>query len=357
MFVDLFIVSGKGVLSPVSKAKKMESDFVVIENATWCPGMNSVMEGFRHDGKFCNVTLRSCDDQEFHAHDLVLAASSADMQTLLLTQMQKDCVLQIETVRGKTIEYMLQFIYSGHVCLPVGELSALAAVSEQLGIEQLKNLCSNIKRELQSQEVQDLPNDDGTMEDTVPYSYSEADANDMSAAFCGDIRMGPRRDAVVIEQAVEEADLLAEDQDVVVTAETVEISQGNLLLTTVKMDRQTSQQQQQQVSFGGATTTLEPTTDRAMAQADDRMLTHTAGGEMVHHGNEDMTQTDDMVLTQTHDNELPQTSDRAVTHIGDRDMTQTCDNELAQTGDGERAQAGVQVKVECLQHEQANLGK
>ena len=128
----------------------MESDFVVIENATWCPGINSVMETFRQDGMFCNVTLRSCDDQEFHAHALVLAASSRDMQTLLLTQMDTECVLDIERVGGKTIEHMLQFIYSGRVFVPVGELSALATLSEQLGIEQLNDLCCNIKTELQS---------------------------------------------------------------------------------------------------------------------------------------------------------------------------------------------------------------
>ena len=367
----------------ISKIPKMASDFVVIENATWCPDINLVMERFRQDGKFCNVTLRSCDGQEFHAHDLVLAASSADLQALLLTQMQKDCILQIETVQGKTIEYMLQFIYSGQVCLPVGELHALTAVAEQLSIEQLKSLCSRITKELQSQEVEDLV--DGMTEDLVPYSYSET--GDMSSALCGDVT-GTDGESVVTEEVVE-LPKEAEEQNVSMSAQTVEISQGNTLLTTVKMD--TEALQQQQVSLVETTTlvpsdeqTLTQTFDRDVSQVTSQALTQTAGqllietayqiltqtadrmlsrpsdgeftqtvdGKLVHTGGREITQTGDIVLTQTGDILLTQTGDSELTQTVDSELTQTGDSAPTQICDGEQALTGVQVKVESQQHDQ-----
>ena len=305
----------------------MESDFVVIENAAWCPGINSVMEAFRQDGMFCNVTLRSCDDQEFHAHALVLAASSRDMQTLLLTQMDTECVLAIERVGGKTIEYMLQFIYSGRVFVPVGELSALATLSEQLGIEQLNDLCRNIKTELQSQ-LEELPTPGDVLAETTPYSLCEIDDNDEAAASSADtsvgavsegadISAGAVSDSADIEQSEKDSSGEADQRYVFVSAETVEISQANVLLTTMKMDREVLVQQQQD-SFVQTGATLETITDAAMTHPAGTSLIETLNGELMVTANGEVAQA-------------------------------VADTALTQIGNGEQTQADVQVKVEQLQ--------
>ena len=294
----------------------MESDFVVIENATWCPGINSVMEAFRQDGMFCNVTLRSCDDQEFHAHALVLAASSRDMQTLLLTQMDTECVLEIERVGGKTIEYMLQFIYSGRVFVPVGELSALATLSEQLGIEQLNDLCCNIKAELQSQ-LDELPTPGDASAETTPFSLD--DGNDEATSFCGDTSVGALSDGA--EQLERDSSGDAEQRYVFVSAENVEISQADMLLTTMKMDGEVLVQQDSFVETDSAT--LGTITDETVTHPTGTAFIETLSGELMVTGEVEMV-----------DGEVAETVD---------------DTALAQISDGEQTQADVLVKVESLQ--------
>ena len=125
----------------------MEPQLVMLQNEAWGSTICGAMNGFRQTGEFCNVTLLSNDSRSFVAHDCVLAAASPYMKSLLTDMDLPSCMLKLETISGELIEYILQFIYSGMVCLPLTKLANIATASEQLGVDQLKTLCDGFLKD------------------------------------------------------------------------------------------------------------------------------------------------------------------------------------------------------------------
>ena len=124
-----------------------EQQLVMLQNEGWGSTVCEAMDGFRQNGEFCNVTLLSNDSRSFVAHDCVLAAASSYLKSLLTNMDLPSCMLKLETIPGDVIEYILQFMYSGSVCLPLSKLATIATASEQLGVDQLKTLCDGFLKD------------------------------------------------------------------------------------------------------------------------------------------------------------------------------------------------------------------
>ena len=124
-----------------------EQQLVMLQNEGWGSTVCEAMDGFRQNGEFCNVTLLSNDSRSFVAHDCVLAAASSYLKSLLTNMDLPSCMLKLETISGEVIEYILQFMYSGSVCLPLAKLATIATASEQLGVDQLKTLCEGFLKD------------------------------------------------------------------------------------------------------------------------------------------------------------------------------------------------------------------
>ena len=119
-------------------------DVAFVENANWARGTLEMLQELRVSGDLCDVTLCSSDGQCYRAHCCVLAAASPSMKTLLTQQTTDSYVLQLNMISGDIIDRVLQFIYTGHTYVTLGTFSDMISACDQLGIAQLKDLCTRL---------------------------------------------------------------------------------------------------------------------------------------------------------------------------------------------------------------------
>ena len=154
---------------------------VMLQNEGWGSTVCGAMNSFRQNGEFCNVTLLSNDNRSFVAHDCVLAAASPYLKSLLTDMDLPSCMLKLETISGELIEYILQFIYSGMVYLPLTKLASIATASEQLGVDQLKTLCDGFLKDFDVDETKHAE-EAADLAEKVPDSVDGADVVDFTAS-------------------------------------------------------------------------------------------------------------------------------------------------------------------------------
>ena len=129
-----------------------DDDVAFIENPDWARGTLEMLHELRVSGDLCNVTLCSSDGQCYRAHCCVLAAASPSMKTLLTQQATDSYVLQLNAISGDVLDRVLQFIYTGRTYVALGTLSDLISACDQLGIAQLKDLCTRLLGENETDE-------------------------------------------------------------------------------------------------------------------------------------------------------------------------------------------------------------
>ena len=154
---------------------------VMLQNEGWGSTVCGAMNSFRQNGEFCNVTLLSNDNRSFVAHDCVLAAASPYLKSLLTDMDLPSCMLKLETISGELIEYILQFIYSGMVYLPLTKLASIATASEQLGVDQLKTLCDGFLKDFDVDDTKHAE-EAADLAEKVPESVDGADVVDFTAS-------------------------------------------------------------------------------------------------------------------------------------------------------------------------------
>ena len=129
------------------------SEVAFVESADWACEVLEMLQRFRINGDLCNVTLYSSDGLCYQAHCCVLAAASPSIKSLLVQQATDNCVLQLEMISGDIIDSVLQFIYTGRTYVALATLSDMISACDQLGLSQLKNICTSLVNETAEKKV------------------------------------------------------------------------------------------------------------------------------------------------------------------------------------------------------------
>lgn len=199
--------------------KSRQDEVAFVESADWACGMLEMLQHFRVSGDLCNVTLYSSDGLCYRAHCCVLAAASPSIKSLLAQQATDSCVLQLEMISGDIIDSVLQFVYTGHTYVALATLSDMISACDQLGISQLKNICTSLvnetveKKVLQVDEHQYM-----TSEESHDVCHVTGEETDVTYVLVN----GRPENVVAVEMAecdAEEArrvnDIIKQEQDVI----------------------------------------------------------------------------------------------------------------------------------------------
>ena len=106
---------------------------------TWDNHRKNASEAFsslRKDEFFCDVTL-ACQDQQFKAHKVVLAASSLFFEQVLQNHKHPNPLIYLKGVEVKHMEWLLDFMYCGVVSLQQEEVEDFLRAGEELKVKGL----------------------------------------------------------------------------------------------------------------------------------------------------------------------------------------------------------------------------
>ena len=106
---------------------------------TWDNHRKNASEAFsslRKDEFFCDVTL-ACQDQQFKAHKVVLAASSLFFEQVLQNHKHPNPLIYLKGVEVKHMEWLLDFMYCGVVSLQQVEVEDFLRAGEELSVKGL----------------------------------------------------------------------------------------------------------------------------------------------------------------------------------------------------------------------------
>ena len=102
---------------------------------TWDNHRKNASEAFsslRNDEFFSDVTL-ACQDQQFKAHKVVLAACSPFFEQVLKNHQHPNPLIFLKGVEVKHMEALLDFVYCGEVSLQQMELEDFLRAGEDQG--------------------------------------------------------------------------------------------------------------------------------------------------------------------------------------------------------------------------------
>ena len=106
---------------------------------TWDNHLKNASEAFlnlRKDEFFCDVTL-ACQDQQFKAHKVVLAASSLFFEQVLKNHKHPNPLIFLMGVEVRHMEWLLDSMYCGEVSLQAVELEDFFKAGGELGVKGL----------------------------------------------------------------------------------------------------------------------------------------------------------------------------------------------------------------------------
>jgi BTB/POZ domain len=110
-------------------------------NAKCLPIGNTIIN-FLNNQNFTDVTLQ-CQDKEFKAHKLVLAAASPVFNAMFKegTKEQRDSHVNIEDVNSDIFDVFLRFLYSGEVDHLAEMCFDLFAAADKYDVQPLRDIC------------------------------------------------------------------------------------------------------------------------------------------------------------------------------------------------------------------------
>ncbi|XP_055315416.1 protein bric-a-brac 1-like isoform X3 [Sitodiplosis mosellana] len=129
------------------------------------PNLITVFSTFLQNDQMVDVTLIS-ENQEIHAHKIVLSACSPFFQNIFLRNSCKHPVIVLTGIKYDHIKSLIYFIYNGEVNIRQDHLAELLRVANTLKIKGLDEVTS-IGSSVENQDIDDsiLPNT-ATEEDT-----------------------------------------------------------------------------------------------------------------------------------------------------------------------------------------------
>ena len=93
---------------------------------------SEAFSGLRNDEFFSDVTL-ACQDQQFKAHKVVLAACSPFFEQVLKNHQHPNPLIFLKGVEVKHMEALLDFVYCGEVSLEQLEVEGFLRAGEEQG--------------------------------------------------------------------------------------------------------------------------------------------------------------------------------------------------------------------------------
>jgi len=98
--------------------------------------ISSAFKELRDDKDFFDVTL-ACDDEQIHAHKVILAACSPFFRNVLRRNPHQNPLLYLKGVKYTDLQSVLNFMYHGEVNVAQEELNSFLAVAEDLRVKGL----------------------------------------------------------------------------------------------------------------------------------------------------------------------------------------------------------------------------
>lgn len=101
------------------------------------------MDDFRRQGTFCDVVLSAEDGQEFEAHRLVLASSSAYFRAMFLTDM-KESQQKLITIRGISpcsLKALIDYSYSSRIKVRAENVEDILTAASMLQFVRVEEAC------------------------------------------------------------------------------------------------------------------------------------------------------------------------------------------------------------------------
>jgi len=98
--------------------------------------ISSAFRELRDDKDFFDVTL-ACDDEQIHAHKVILSACSPFFRNILRRNSHSNPLLYLKGVKYPDLQAVLNFMYHGEVNVAQEELNSFLAVAEDLRVKGL----------------------------------------------------------------------------------------------------------------------------------------------------------------------------------------------------------------------------
>ena len=98
--------------------------------------ISSAFKELRDDKDFFDVTL-ACEDEQIHAHKVILSACSPFFRNILRRNSHPNPLLYLKGVRYPDLQAVLNFMYHGEVNVAQEELNSFLAVAEDLKVKGL----------------------------------------------------------------------------------------------------------------------------------------------------------------------------------------------------------------------------
>lgn len=98
--------------------------------------VSSAFRELRDEKDFFDVTL-ACDDEQIHAHKVILGACSSFFRAVLRRNPHQHPLLYLKGVKYSDLESVLNFMYHGEVNVAQDDLNSFLAVAEELKVKGL----------------------------------------------------------------------------------------------------------------------------------------------------------------------------------------------------------------------------
>lgn len=102
-----------------------------------------ILNSYRKQNLFCDVTLKLADGSEYPAHRVILAASSQYFHTSFTSGFDdsNSAIYNMNNISSNTVESLLEYFYSGNVHITHDNVSEMIDVADFMFVENLKLKC------------------------------------------------------------------------------------------------------------------------------------------------------------------------------------------------------------------------
>ena len=117
----------------------MEEDTFCLKWSEYNSSISQSFEEFRDVSEFCDLTFISDDKQQFKAHKVILAASSAFFRNILSNMnhpyQQAHSMLFLNGIHSAELKALLEFIYQGEVKMGKQNLQSFVGLAQKLELK------------------------------------------------------------------------------------------------------------------------------------------------------------------------------------------------------------------------------
>ena len=117
----------------------MEEDTFYLKWSEYNSSISQSFEEFRDVSEFCDLTFISDDKQQFKAHKVILAASSAFFRNILSNMnhpyQQAHSMLFLNGIHSAELKALLEFIYQGEVKMGKQNLQSFVGLAQKLELK------------------------------------------------------------------------------------------------------------------------------------------------------------------------------------------------------------------------------